>query len=102
MRLDTDSTRREEDAMILKAVPCERCGIYVNKWGRKVVVTWTQNASGICRLHPIEKGDLVDVDLGRYGSRLAEVIYPADGAGNALLRSVEGYIFSAEVSTVSL
>jgi hypothetical protein len=102
MRPDTDTTTREEDAMILKAVPCERCGTYTNNYGREVTVTWTQNASGICRLHPVVKGDLVDVDLGFFGVRSAEVVYAHDGAGNTLLRSVEGYVFSAPRDKVSL
>jgi hypothetical protein len=88
--------------MILKAVPCERCGTYTNSYGRKVVLTWTQNPSGICRLHPVERGDLVEVDMGVHGYRTAEVVFPADGAGNVILRSVQGKIFSAGKSTVSL
>lgn len=88
--------------MILKAVPCERCGTYTNQYGREVTVTWTQNPSGICRLHPIEEGDIVDVNLGAYGYRTAEVVFPADGTGHVLLRSVEGYVFRSPLSTVSL
>jgi len=97
MRPDTDSMR-EDETVILKAVPCEKCGTYTNRWGRQVVLTWTQNASGICRLHPIERGDLVDVD----GGMLAEVILPADSAGNMILRGVQGQRFNAEISRVSL
>jgi hypothetical protein len=91
--------------MILQAVPCERCGTYTNAYGRQVVLTWTQNPSGICRLHPIEKGDLVDVDLGANGYRTAEVIFPDDGMGNVVLRPIIGqakHTFSAPRSTVSL
>lgn len=88
--------------MILKAVPCVRCGEYTNTYGRQVVLTWTQNPNGICRLHPIERDDIVDVDLGHFGRRTAEVIFPADPTGQVLLRSVEGYVFRSPLSTVSL
>ena len=88
--------------MILKAVPCERCGTYTNQYGREVTVTWTQNPSGICRLHPIERGDLVDVNMGTQGYASAEVVFPGDGTGNVILRSVQGAIFSAPRTRVSL
>jgi len=88
--------------MAWKSVPCERCGTVTDQYGRKVTVTWTQNPSGICRLHPVEKGDLVDVNMGAQGYETAEVIFSGDGTGNVILRSVDGYVFSSPRAMVTL